>query len=149
MKYGFAFFLSLFLILSILTFTYAGSIPETFSYRLKQLDFAETYEYSSIIEVNVFTPKEFGLNQIFSIPFNPSTKISFSLPIESRIDLKIFDVLAQEVVTIVNQNLIAGLHELNFDSDGINCSVYLYRIEASDIDGQRFPSIKKMILKKW
>jgi hypothetical protein len=62
--------------------------------------------------------------------------------------LKVFDILGQEVMTIVNNNLSAGAHEYTFDASNFNSGVYFYRVEATGVDGQNFTSVKKMILTK-
>ena len=120
----------------------------SYSYRLKQVDFDGTFEYSNVIEVDVPAPAEFGLDQNYPNPFNPSTKIAFQLAVDSKVSLKIFDVLGQEVATLVNTNLVAGSHNVNFDASALNSGVYLYRIEATGIDGANFIDVKKMILTK-
>ncbi|MFO7526789.1 MAG: T9SS type A sorting domain-containing protein, partial [Ignavibacteriaceae bacterium] len=130
------------------SFTETGLKPGTYSYRLKQVDFDGTFEYSDVVEVDVLAPKVYALNQNFPNPFNPSTKITFSLATDSKVSLKVFDVLGQEVITIVNNNLSAGAHEYSFDASSFNSGVYFYRIEASGADGQNFTSVKKMILAK-
>lgn len=130
------------------SFTDAGLTPGTYTYRLKQVDLNGTFEYSNTVEVDIIAPKEFSLNQNFPNPFNPSTMISFSLAVDSKVSLKVFDILGQEVMTIVNNSLIAGAHEYNFDASNLNTGVYFYRIEASGVDGQNFTSVKKMILTK-
>lgn len=123
-------------------------VPGTYTYRLKQVDYDGTFEYSNEIEVEVLAPQEFALNQNYPNPFNPSTMISFSLAVESKVSLKIFDILGQEVLTLVNQNLGAGLHEYTFDASIYNSGVYFYKIEATGADGRNFSSVKKMILTK-
>lgn len=125
-----------------------GLTPGLYSYRLKQVDFNGAYEYSNIVEVDVVAPKEFTLNQNFPNPFNPSTMITFSLAVDAKVTLKVFDVLGQEVMTLINNNLSAGAHEYNFDAANLNSGVYFYRVDASGIDGQNFTSVKKMILTK-
>jgi hypothetical protein len=120
----------------------------SYSYRLKQVDFNGTFEYSNVIEVEVVGVKEFTLGQNYPNPFNPSTKINFSLAVDSKVSLKIFDVLGQEVVTLLNGQLAAGSQEVSFDASSLNSGVYFYRIDASGVDGQKFSSTKKMILTK-
>jgi hypothetical protein len=120
----------------------------TYSYRLKQVDFDGTFEYSNTIEVEVLGVKEFALGQNYPNPFNPSTTINFSLAVGSKVSLKIFDVLGQEVATLINGQLAAGSQEVSFDASSINSGVYFYRIDASGVDGQKFSSVKKMILTK-
>lgn len=119
-----------------------------YSYRLKQIDFDGTSDLSKTVEVEILNPKEFSLNQNFPNPFNPSTKINFSLAVDSKVSLKVFNVLGQEVSTLLNTNLNSGYHEVNFNANGMNSGVYFYKLEASGIDGTNFSSVKKMILNK-
>ena len=120
----------------------------TYYYRLKQIDFGGQYEYSDEIEVEVNGPLSFDLEQNYPNPFNPSTKIDFSLAVDSKVSLKVFDVLGQEVANLVNTNLVAGSHNVDFNAASINSGVYFYRIEATGIDGTNFTNVKKMILAK-
>jgi hypothetical protein len=120
----------------------------SYSYRLKQVDFDGTFEYSDVIEVDVPAPAEFALGQNYPNPFNPSTTINYSLSVDSKVTMKVFDVLGQEVATLLNGNIAAGSHNVNFDASALNSGVYLYRIEATGIDGTNFTSVKKMILTK-
>ncbi len=120
----------------------------SYSYRLKQVDFDGSFEYSNVIEVEVPVLREFALDQNYPNPFNPSTKIAFRLAVDSKVSLKVFDVLGQEVANLVNSNLAAGAHNLDFDASTLNSGVYLYRIEATGIDGTNFVDVKKMILTK-
>ncbi|MDH3268072.1 MAG: T9SS type A sorting domain-containing protein [Ignavibacteria bacterium] len=120
----------------------------SYSYRLKQVDFDGTFEYSSVIEADVPAPATFALDQNYPNPFNPSTQIAFRLAVDSKVSLKVFDILGQEVITLVNTNLVAGAHTVNFDASALNSGVYLYRIEATGIDGANFMDVKKMILTK-
>jgi hypothetical protein len=120
----------------------------THSYRLKQLDFDGTFEYFDAIEVDIAIPDVFALAQNYPNPFNPSTKIDFSLAVDSRVSLKVFDILGQEVANLVNTNLAAGSHNVDFNASLLNSGVYFYRIEATGIDGTNFTNVKKMILTK-
>jgi len=119
-----------------------------YNYRLKQIDLDGTYEYSNVVEADVTVPLEYSLQQNFPNPFNPSTKINFSLAADSKVVLKIFDVLGQEVLTLVNGDLTAGIHEVSFDAASLNSGVYLYRLDATGVNGKNFSSVKKMILSK-
>ncbi len=132
----------------IYSFIDASLNEGTYSYRLKQLDFDGTFEYFDAIEVEVAIPDVFALEQNYPNPFNPSTKIDFSLAVNSKVSLKVFDVLGQEVATLVNTDLVAGVHNVDFNAASINSGVYFYRIEATGIDGTNFTSVKKMILLK-
>jgi len=129
------------------SFTDQNLAAGKYSYRLKQIDFNGTFEYSNTIEADV-TVKEFSLSQNYPNPFNPSTKISFSLASDSKVSLKVFDVLGQEVATLFNGQMTAGVKDVVFDASKMNSGVYFYRIDASGVDGQKFSSTKKMILTK-
>ena len=88
-------------------------------------------------------PKVYTLDQNYPNPFNPSTKIDFSLPVQSNVELTIFNVLGQKVATLVNESLKAGKHSVTFDASKISSGVYFYRINAN-----QFTSTKKMLLMK-
>ncbi|HSP86893.1 MAG TPA: T9SS type A sorting domain-containing protein, partial [Ignavibacteriaceae bacterium] len=119
-----------------------------FNYRLKQIDFDGTVFYSSVLEVDINLPTAFALNQNFPNPFNPSTNISFSLAIDSKVVIKVFNILGQEVVSLVNGKFSKGIHSITFDAGKLNSGVYLYKIEAEGIDGTNFSAVRKMILTK-
>jgi hypothetical protein len=75
--------------------------------------------------------------------------ISYQLPVSSNVTLKIFNVLGQEVITLIdNKNYEAGIHSVNFNAEGLNSGVYFYKIETSGIDGHKFTSTKKMMVVK-
>jgi hypothetical protein len=130
------------------TFTDRNVANGTYSYRLRQVDFDGTFEYSPVVEVVVDVPSTFSLSQNYPNPFNPSTTITFGLAVDSKVSLKIFDVLGQEVAILVNGDLGAGNHNINFNASGLNSGVYFYTIEAKGIDGNTFMNTKKMILTK-
>ena len=120
----------------------------TYTYRLKQIDFDGTFKYSNTVEVEILAPAEFNLSQNYPNPFNPATTINFSLASDSKVSLKIFDVIGQEVAQLVNGQLAAGQHNVNFDASSLNSGVYFYKIEANGVDGTSYSSVKKMILTK-
>ncbi|GAB4300445.1 MAG: hypothetical protein Kow0098_27840 [Ignavibacteriaceae bacterium] len=130
------------------TFTDKSLLPGNYTYRLKQIDFGGNFEYSDEVEVEVTAPKVFELSQNYPNPFNPSTTIKFSLASDSKVTLKIFDVLGQEVAELLNGQITAGVHNVNFDAGNLNSGVYFYRIDAAGVDGTNFSSVKKMILTK-
>ncbi len=123
-------------------------MPGKYFYRLKQVDFDGTYEYSKAIEVEVAQPTEFALNQNYPNPFNPSTKINFSLSVDSKVTLSVFNILGQKVATLINGNLSAGNHSAVFNANSMQSGIYLVKIEANGNNGQNFSSIKKMTLMK-
>ncbi len=132
------------------SYTYSDQnvVNGNYSYRLRQVDFDGSSEYSQVVEVSVNSPVEFSLAQNYPNPFNPSTKINYALKVDSKVTLKVFDVLGQEVVTLLNENIAAGAHNVTFDASRLNSGVYLYKIEANGVDGSSFTSVKKMILTK-
>ncbi len=120
----------------------------TYSYRLKQVDYNGTFEYSDVIEVDVTPPAEYSLTQNFPNPFNPSTTITFSLKADANVSLRVFNVLGQEVASIVNGMMNAGSHQIDFTAAELNSGVYFYNIVADGVDGSSFNSTRKMILNK-
>jgi N-acetylneuraminic acid mutarotase len=119
-------------------------------YRLKQVDFDGSYEYSNEIVVNLDNtkPTSFSMEQNYPNPFNPTTNIKFSLAVESKVTLKVFNILGQEVATLINNTMAAGFHSVKFDAKGFQSGIYLAKIEANGIDGKNFSSVKKMVLTK-
>ncbi|HTK81625.1 MAG TPA: T9SS type A sorting domain-containing protein, partial [Bacteroidota bacterium] len=88
-------------------------------------------------------PKAYALYQNYPNPFNPSTTIRFDVPKASNISLKIYDVLGQEVETLVNEERGAGRYSVNFDAGNFPSGVYYFRIIAGD-----FSDVKKLLLAK-
>lgn len=111
-------------------------------YRLKQVDFDGSFEYSNIIEVDI-APSVFSLSQNYPNPFNPSTKINWQVPVGSWQTLKVFDILGNEVATLVDEFKTAGKYEVEFDASKIPNGVYFYQLKT-----ENFISTKKMILMK-
>ena len=87
--------------------------------------------------------KVYRLEQNYPNPFNPSTKIEFAIPAQSKVEMKVYNILGQEVATLVNETLNAGNHAVTFDASRLATGVYLYRITAGS-----FVSTKKMLLLK-
>jgi len=118
-----------------------------YSYRLKQVDFNGQYEYSEIIEVEVLSPNKFSLEQNYPNPFNPSTVIKYTISNKQFVTLKVYDVLGNEVATLVNEQLPAGEYEVEFKPESSiknpASGVYFYKLIAGT-----FSEAKKMILAK-
>ena len=90
-----------------------------------------------------FTPTKYELMQNFPNPFNPTTKISFSLPKQGLVSLKIYDMLGKEVAQLVNEVRTAGNYSVDFNAASLASGVYFYRIEAADfVDTKRMMLIK-------
>jgi hypothetical protein len=102
-----------------------------YAYRLKQIDNDGEYNYSKIVEVDLSIPIKFELSQNYPNPFNPTTTIKFSLPQAGFVKLTIFNLLGEEVTTLVNENREAGIHTFNFNASEFNSGLYIYRIESN------------------
>lgn len=98
-----------------------------------------------------YSPAEFDLGQNFPNPFNPNTVIGYQLSVSSNVTLKVYDVLGNEIVTLVDEKKPAGTYEVTFDASGLPSGVYLYRLQAgksSTGPGQSFVETRKMLLMK-
>lgn len=86
-------------------------------------------------------PQNFALSQNYPNPFNPSTTIEFDLPKTSEVSLKVFNILGEEVATLVSDRLSAGSYFYEWDASGLASGIYLYRLQASD-----YVETRKMVL---
>jgi len=117
-------------------------------YRLKQIDYDGSYEYSKTVELEVNNVSEFQLEQNYPNPFNPVTKIEFSLRTTSKIVIEIFNIIGQKIYTLVNRNFESGNHEVNLDASAFPSGTYFYKLIATGNDGIKFTDVKKMVLMK-
>lgn len=97
----------------------------------------------SHVKSNEIIPKEFSLSQNYLNPFNPLTKINYSLPQGVKVSIKVYDILGRLVKEIVNEYKDAGNYTVIFDGTNYASGVYFYRIEAG-----KFSDVKKMVLVK-
>jgi endonuclease I len=126
------------------SYTDANAAAGTYAYRLKQIDNDGTYKYSSEAEVSIAVPKVFLLNQNYPNPFNPSTTIQFTVPSDGKAVVKILNVLGQEVATVFNGDVHAGVvNSVRFNASKLSSGVYFSRLESNG-DVQ----IKKLVLLK-
>ncbi len=115
-----------------------------YSYRLKQIDRDGKFTYSQSIEVTIGeVPKEFALAQNYPNPFNPSTVISYQLPANSAVSLKVFDAIGREIATLVNEVKEAGSYSVQFNASHLSNGIYFYTIKAGN-----FTATKKLTLLK-
>ena len=119
-------------------------------YRLKQIDFDGSYEYSREVEVNVTAPDKFSLEQNYPNPFNPITNIEYRIPNKVFVSLKVYNTLGEEVATSVNEEKPAGNYEVKFDGSKLPSGVYIYRLTAGSVGrrGESFSKSRKFILLK-
>jgi len=92
---------------------------------------------------SAIAPDDFVLNQNYPNPFNPSTTISFELPSESFVSLKVYNVLGKEVATLVSEKLVAGRYDVTFNGSQLTSGVYFYRLQAG-----KYTKINKAMLLK-
>ncbi|MBI1803971.1 MAG: T9SS type A sorting domain-containing protein, partial [Ignavibacteriae bacterium] len=85
----------------------------------------------------------FALNANYPNPFNPSTLISYNLPEESNAHLVVYNLLGQQVATLVNEVQSEGAHSVTFDASNLPSGVYYYRLEAAGLS-----QVQKMLLSR-
>ena len=100
-------------------------------YRLKQIDFDGSYEYSKVVGVDFNPLTTHTLDQNYPNPFNPATKIRFNLPEAGNVKLTIYNILGQEIRTLVNEYKESGVYTISFDASGLNSGMYIYKIEIN------------------
>jgi len=114
-------------------------------YRLKSIDNDGSFQYSDVIEVNA-GPLSYELSQNFPNPFNPTTRIKFTIPSVGKqntvsIKLKVYDILGNEVATLVDEEKEAGTYEVEFSAANLASGIYIYRLQTAE-----FIDTKKMVL---
>jgi hypothetical protein len=131
------------------SFSDENIITGKYSYRLKQIDYDGTFEYSDELAVEVdFTPSDFNLSHNYPNPFNPTTTIQFQVPRMSNVSIKIYDMLGSEVRTLITGQVAPGKYSvewngLNDDGVAMSSGNYIYRLVT-----EGFVDSKQMILLK-
>ena len=90
-------------------------------------------------------PKEFALHQNYPNPFNPTTRIKYDLPKESKVILKVYNLLGQEVITLLDEIQDAGFKSIEWNASDFPSGVYIYRLSA-EAEGKSFMDVKKVVL---
>jgi len=98
-------------------------------------------------------PEEYSLSQNYPNPFNPRTTIKYALPVESKVSLKVFNDLGQEIHSLVDEAQPAGYKSAEWDvqnqkTSRIASGVYFIRLKAKGVDGRTFSSVRKALLLK-
>jgi hypothetical protein len=115
--------------------------PAVGPYNLK-IDLTE--KVSTSIDENLTTlPVEYALNQNYPNPFNPTTTIRYQLPQAGHVTLVVYNILGQQVASLVDGQISAGIHSVAFDANRLASGVYLYRIQAGN-----YVEVRKMLLIK-
>jgi len=114
-----------------------------YSYRLRQVDYDGTAEYSGVIEVDLNTPFTFALDQNYPNPFNPVTTVKYQVAEKVLICLKVYDVIGNEVSALVNQEQDAGTYTVRFDAAKTASGIYICKLSAGKFE----KSVKMMLLK--
>jgi hypothetical protein len=114
-----------------------------YTYRLKQIDFDGTVTFSEEVNVEVEIPLIYSLEQNYPNPFNPSTTIKYSLSEDGFVKLAVYNLLGEEVTSLVNAEQKAGRYEVVFNASKLSSGVYLYQLQTGE-----FISVKKMLLLK-
>ena len=122
--------------------TISDVAPGTYALRLKQVDFDGTFEYSELIEVTL-AAESYHLSQSYPNPFNPQTRIQYTLPVSNQVTLEVFDLLGRSIRTLVNEEQVAGVYSVVFDAQDLANGTYVYRLTAGT-----FTETKTMILMK-
>ena len=125
------------------------SIAGKVYYRLKQVDYNGSYNYSDVIEVNGVTVSTMQLEQNYPNPFNPATTIKYQLGNDGFVNLKVFNSLGEEVAELVNQFQKGGSHQVIFDTRhsgkvrNLPSGMYIYKLTSGN-----FVESKKMLMLK-
>jgi photosystem II stability/assembly factor-like uncharacterized protein len=119
------------------------SLQGIYKYRLKQIDFDGTYEYSKEIEIDAFPPDEYYMGQNFPNPFNGGTTIKYYLPENSFVNISIYNSLGELIEILINGEKEAGRHTINCHINDLTSGIYFYKISAG-----KFTETKKMIYLK-
>jgi len=98
---------------------------------------------TDVDDINLQIPSEYILNQNYPNPFNPTTNISYSIPTNGKVSLRIYDVLGKEVANLVNENKSAGNYTIEFNGTDLVSGIYFYKLQIND-----FVETKKLILMK-
>ncbi len=94
-------------------------------------------------ETEIDVPKDYALDQNYPNPFNPTTQIQFAIPVAGNYQLKVYNIIGQEVATLVNGEVAVGFHSVTFDATKLASGIYIYRLSGNNVNITR-----KMILMK-
>ena len=119
-----------------------------YAYRLKQIDFNGSYNYSEVVNLGESNPLSFELLQNYPNPFNPSTTISIGLPVQSDVSLDVYNITGERVLSLYNGVLAAGNYNYTVDASNLTSGIYVYVLNAVGEDGKNSTLSRKMTLLK-
>jgi hypothetical protein len=135
--------------------------PYEYAYSVKAVDISNnessgsgSTQYINVGGLQKVNPSErniptvFAINQNYPNPFNPSTQINFELPEKAKVSLTVYNVMGQEVATLVNTQMQAGFHDISFEASNLSSGVYIARLVAVGNTGEQFIKEIKMQLIK-
>ncbi len=106
----------------------------SYEYRLKQIDFDGSFNYSDVIKAEVNLVNRFSLEQNYPNPFNPSTKINFTLPADNFVNLSIYNLLGEKVAELINERMMAGEYEREFTARNLPAGIYIANLRADGLN---------------
>jgi hypothetical protein len=125
----------------------------TYYYQVEAINQDEASQRFGPITVKVSPPNRFTLDQNFPNPFNPTTSVRYELPVSGQVQLMVYNLLGQAVVTLIDGPQQAGFHTVtwngqNQSNQAVASGVYFYRIVVTGDDEKTFTRSKKMLLLK-
>lgn len=106
------------------------------------------YQSGTALDKQTSQSNSYKLFQNYPNPFNPVTQINYQLPMNSDINLSVYDQLGRKVTTLVSEKQAAGVYTVSFDGSDLASGIYICRIEVCSDDGKRSSQVRKMILMK-
>jgi len=120
-----------------------NSITEIHEDNNKGYNILGIFSVTGVEDENIIIPEEYTLYQSYPNPFNPTTKIKYSLPNSDIVSLKVFDILGREIAVLVNEYKTAGTYSVEFNASKFASGVYFYQLKSGN-----FLETKKMTLLK-
>jgi hypothetical protein len=130
-------------------FSYAGTFTSTDGFHVGSLqyypdEFAEYYDNLVDVDENgTNLPEKYSLRQNYPNPFNPTTTIKFDIPESGYFTLKVYNLLGQEIATLINSEINIGSHKVTFDASSLASGIYIYKLNGGGVN-----MTKKMMLLK-
>ena len=123
-----------------------------YSYSNYKITPRKNSDFGTLVPIGIHNISElvgsYQLQQNFPNPFNPTTKIKYSIPISGFVSLKVYDMLGREVRTLVNQSSAPGSFIVDFNASELSSGIYFYRMSVTGVDGSTFTDVRKMVLVK-